>query len=889
MIINFLQTRTPAILPALHSHDHEKYIATDGTESGFADDISRFQDFGKDNTETIGELLFHFYRRYAYELDYEKYAISVRHGKLLTRKEKNWDGGSKEGQWRLCIEEPFNVSRNLGNSADSTAFRGIHLEIRRAFGLLADGGQLEKCCEKYEFPPEEKVIFKKPPPGNRGIPLQAPSQVRQPRHNNGTGSLRNSRTGGSGKNGNASYRRSSMGPVPRSNNAYYQSMLTSPMLGANQDMSHLFDYAMLSPPNREQQQVFMQYMAQTQAQHLARAHANAIVQAAGRSRDNSNAGSPSKTPYLPGSPRLDGQYLPANGAYDSPRTNPSSPSIPTAVPVRRTMSRTSIVNGQQNASSIRSQSQPARNQLGYMPNGMPMGYTWDQYGQLYMYPYQAQYMPQQGSNQFQYPTDPSAYQYTGSQRQGQGQQSAGARTPRNSFAYFVADNNSAQAQSQTPTYPDYSVAQIPAFGDLQRSRTHDAPSLVNGSQATSRSPSPIGHPLTASMSAQTAPLPSTAIMEPRQSEYPRQMGGPLIINGSGMSTRQPSTSGYTTPSAHEMRERQLSDAGMSEDSNMAQSFHSIMSLDESRHETQDVFHTPQVHELAPYVNGLGITEQLQGDLGVQPFPPFVPAVPSVPEASVEQSSAPSPKSPSQTQSSGQRKPSIEVNTNSTTETLPTPKPADIRINTLSPVLETKTPSPTIKRRSDLFTKHMANGIAAKVNGTAGAAPNTINVSNPPTTRANVWMNGVPSSLKSHTTAQSIERAQVPQPVNKDPVPPIPAPVSAAAMEATLSSSSAGSPTHVRADGHVVNIGATKQAANQWESVQRKAPKKKGNSEGSNNSNGANNNGGNRSRRGGEGNQNKRKSIHGGPSQRAGNEGDGGRKGSVAAQEERKGG
>lgn len=888
MIINFLQTRTPAILPALHSHDHEKYIATDGTESGFADDISRFQDFGKDNTETIGELLFHFYRRYAYELDYEHYAISVRHGKLLTRKEKNWDGGSKEGQNRLCIEEPFNVTRNLGNSADSTAFRGIHLEIRRAFDLLADGGQLEKCCEKYEFPPEEKVIFKKPPPGNRGIPLQAPSQIRQPRHNNGGGSLRNSRTGGSGKNGNASYRRSSMGPVPRSNNGYYQSMLTSPMLGANQDMGHLFDYGTLSPPNREQQQqVFMQYMAQTQAQQIARAHANAVVQAAGRSRDNSTAGSPSKTPYLPGSPRLDGQYLPTNGAYDSPRTNPSSPSIPSAVPVRRTMSRTSMVNGQQNASSIRSQSQPARNQLGYMPNGIPMGYAWDQYGQLYVYPYQAQYMPQPNGNQFQYPTDPSAYQYTGPQRQGQ--QSTGARTPRNSFAYFVADNNSAQAQLQTPTYPDYSVAQIPAYGDLQRSRTHDAPSQVNGSQATSRSPSPIGHPLTASMSAQTAPLPSTATMESRQSEYPRQMGGPLIINGSGMSTTQPSTNGYTTPSSHEMRERQSSDAALSEDSNLAQSFHSIMSLDESRYETQDVFHTPQTHEPASYVNGLGITEQLQGDLGVQPFPPFVPAVPSVPEAPVEPPSTHSPKSPPLSQTPGQRKPSIEVNTASTTETLPTPKPADIRINTLSPVLETKTPSPTIKRRSELFSKHMANGIAAKVNGTSIAAPNATIAPVPPPTRANVWMNGVPSSLKSTTTAQSIERASVPPPVTKDPVPPTPAPVSAAAMEVTLSSSSAGSPTHVRADGQVVNMSATKQAANQWESVQRKAPKKKGTSEGSNNSNGNNNNSGNRNRRGGggEGNQNKRKSIHGGPSQRAGNEGEG-RKGSVA-QEERKGG
>ena len=61
------------------------------------------------------------------------------------------------------MEEPFNTERNLGNSADDFAWRGIHLEIRRAFELLADHGQLEKACEQYEFPAiEEKTIFKKP-------------------------------------------------------------------------------------------------------------------------------------------------------------------------------------------------------------------------------------------------------------------------------------------------------------------------------------------------------------------------------------------------------------------------------------------------------------------------------------------------------------------------------------------------------------------------------------------------------------------------------------------------------------------------------------------------------------------------------------------------------
>ena len=210
--MNFLQTRNPPILPALHQMPHSTYVANDGTESGFSDNTDTVKGFGKENKETIGQLLFHFFRRYAHEFVYDQSVISVRHGRLLSRKEKRWDHASKEGQWRLCIEEPFNTTRNLGNSVDHTAFRGIHLELRRAFDLLADGGQLDKFYEQYEFPPEEKGLFKKPAPGPRAV-LSAPagSASRNQRQNAG-GSLRGNRANTSGgKNNSAAYRRSSSG------------------------------------------------------------------------------------------------------------------------------------------------------------------------------------------------------------------------------------------------------------------------------------------------------------------------------------------------------------------------------------------------------------------------------------------------------------------------------------------------------------------------------------------------------------------------------------------------------------------------------------------------------------------------------------------------------
>ncbi|GME33114.1 PAP/25A-associated [Neofusicoccum parvum] len=146
MVLNFLQTRDPPVLPSLHQMPFEKHPTETGEESTFFDDLDKVRGFGAPNKESLGQLLFQFFRLYGHGFDYGRDVVSVRNGRFLTRKEKGWevDSGNKEGRFRLCVEEPFNVSRNLGNSADDYAFRGIHLEIRQAFDLLADRGQLEK-------------------------------------------------------------------------------------------------------------------------------------------------------------------------------------------------------------------------------------------------------------------------------------------------------------------------------------------------------------------------------------------------------------------------------------------------------------------------------------------------------------------------------------------------------------------------------------------------------------------------------------------------------------------------------------------------------------------------------------------------------------------------
>ncbi|KAK6532840.1 hypothetical protein TWF281_007011 [Arthrobotrys megalospora] len=153
MIVSFLQTREPPILPSLHQREHKKRPPQNGVDVSFDDDIETLRGFGKANTESLGSLLFNFFKRYGYEIDFEKNVVSIRMGKLISKAEKKWDALFGN---RLCVEEPFSIARNLSNGADDNAVRGIHEEFRRAFKLLAETPpNLTAWSEEYIFPKEE--------------------------------------------------------------------------------------------------------------------------------------------------------------------------------------------------------------------------------------------------------------------------------------------------------------------------------------------------------------------------------------------------------------------------------------------------------------------------------------------------------------------------------------------------------------------------------------------------------------------------------------------------------------------------------------------------------------------------------------------------------------
>ncbi|KAF2400989.1 hypothetical protein EJ06DRAFT_521635 [Trichodelitschia bisporula] len=718
MILNFLQTRDPPILPALHQMPHKNYIAQDGSESGFADDLEVLSGFGSKNTETIGELLFAFFRRYGYEIDYAEYVVSVRHGRLLSRKEKSWEITSKEGQWRLCVEEPFNTTRNLGNSADSTAFRGIHLEIRNAFQLISEA-KLGKCCELYTFPPEEKPFFKKPNPGPKPVLSSIPAAPSHGRRNGGNGvsapTSRNTRMNG-GQRGNGNYRRASSAGwrnasfVPNNGFPY-----SSADYAALQDQIYLQSqmYNFQIEQIRARMVGMAAYQSQVQAAEQVRnvaaatAHAHSVVQGSSRDinsgRDASREG-PSDPHFMNGNHSVPyASYLPQfphdasmmghSASQEGSRTNPSSPSLTPAMTARRGLQRSSVSNGTQSG-SLRSQSQPARS--------VPQQVLFPGYPQPppIETPVAPWLMAARGFRDVSTPgnTDlPVAHE----SHLNSGVITSGEGSPKEYLGYEVSPA------------PISSGLTTPAYGDYTSRKGSADLNLPPHFSQLSRSPSPLGHQRTYSTPLHTpnngamshavnsVPIEQTqAAHPPSAGEYVARSSAPLVVNGSNPDSHPViAREGYRpVPFDGPLNGLGLSNGGYSSDENTGlrrqQSYESNMAGLQS------------FHGYDQYAGLVGRTG-LQYDPAHLPiFSPsgmyFHQGHPHAPSITSEDSEPVlSPKS----NHVQMWRPVHPIRTSPTPETpksVPAePKQGEVAIGPgLSPVMETRTPSPTVQRLSE---------------------------------------------------------------------------------------------------------------------------------------------------------------------------------------------
>jgi len=164
MLINFLQLRNPPILPCLQQMKDENEPNLEqiicGFDCSYYTKTEKLQGFGQPNKETLGDLLAAFFRFYAHEFDYKNSVISVRTGGLLTKAEKQWVKPQNKDNCWFTLEDPLEVSHNLGRVVDRHTLRTIRFEFMRAYRVLVQTGDLYQICQEFredELSSQERV------------------------------------------------------------------------------------------------------------------------------------------------------------------------------------------------------------------------------------------------------------------------------------------------------------------------------------------------------------------------------------------------------------------------------------------------------------------------------------------------------------------------------------------------------------------------------------------------------------------------------------------------------------------------------------------------------------------------------------------------------------
>lgn len=148
MCIHFLQQRTPSILPCLQGMETTYKVNVDNVECSYFDQIDKLQGFGSRNGEGIAQLVWAFFNYWAYCHDYANDVISIRTGSIVSKREKDWTRRIGNDRHLICIEDPFEVSHDLGRVVDKRSIRVLREEFERAAGIMQH--EPNPCVKLFE-------------------------------------------------------------------------------------------------------------------------------------------------------------------------------------------------------------------------------------------------------------------------------------------------------------------------------------------------------------------------------------------------------------------------------------------------------------------------------------------------------------------------------------------------------------------------------------------------------------------------------------------------------------------------------------------------------------------------------------------------------------------
>ncbi|KAG0356949.1 hypothetical protein BGZ54_000514 [Gamsiella multidivaricata] len=199
LVIHVLQRR--GVLPNLQSivagNGKVPYWDCQGFNRYFFEDIANLSRYWQPTPEamkqSVGELLYEFFRYFASEFRYASQVVSIRSGGLLTKEIKEWtkdhtqpqqqqqqqqprpqtpteSTAQIEGQalldtkpivknrYLFCIEDPFELDHNVGRPVDRYSLFTIRGEFMRAAKILSKNGDgaITRLCYEREVPSHQE-------------------------------------------------------------------------------------------------------------------------------------------------------------------------------------------------------------------------------------------------------------------------------------------------------------------------------------------------------------------------------------------------------------------------------------------------------------------------------------------------------------------------------------------------------------------------------------------------------------------------------------------------------------------------------------------------------------------------------------------------------------
>lgn len=138
MCIYHLQTRNPPVLPVLQELPPTFQKQVGEWSTAFFADVDVLKGFGNENKESLAELVWTFFEYWAWKHDYAHGVISIRKGCMLTKEEKDWTKRVGKDRHLMCVEDPFELSHDLGRTVDKQTREVMRKEFYRAATLLRD-------------------------------------------------------------------------------------------------------------------------------------------------------------------------------------------------------------------------------------------------------------------------------------------------------------------------------------------------------------------------------------------------------------------------------------------------------------------------------------------------------------------------------------------------------------------------------------------------------------------------------------------------------------------------------------------------------------------------------------------------------------------------------